>query len=65
MSIHVIGSDLLESVPLALLVETRGSDRKTTIAHCVELRPRDGVIDYNNSGTVCRYETLNVRDRIV
>ena len=64
MATYTIPDEALRSAPLALLVEmpeqghhVRGN--KAT-RYCVELRPTDGVIHYGETGTVCRYKTLNV-----
>ena len=61
---YTIPVPALRSAPFALLVEMPDQGSKvrgdTATRYCVELRPRDGVIDYGLSGTVCRYKTLNV-----
>ena len=60
MSTYTIPDELLVSAPLALVVEFAARGRENGSVHCVELRPRDGVINYQSSGTICRYKTLNV-----
>jgi len=60
MSTYTIPDHILVSTPLALVVEMAARGRESASIHCVEFRPRDGVIDYQSSGTICRYKTLNV-----
>ena len=64
MATYTIPVQALRSAPFALLVEMPEQGCKVrgekATRYCVELRPTDGVIHYGESGTVCRYKTLNV-----
>ena len=64
MATYTIPDQALRSAPFALLVEMPEQGRNVrgnkATRYCVELRPTDGVIHYGETGTVCRYKTLNV-----
>ena len=65
MATYTIPDHALRSAPFALLVEMPEEQGRTVrgnkaTRYCVGLRPRDGVIHYGETGTVCRYKTLNV-----
>ena len=65
MATYTIPIQALRSAPFALLVEMPEQQGRTVrdnkaTRYCVELHPTYGVIRYGETGTVCRYKTLNV-----